>query len=223
MSWLLKDRTEAGQLLANCLSPHAHQPHTLVLALPRGGVVVAFAIAQKLQLPLDICLVRKLGVPQHQELAMGAIAAGNIAIFNEALIEELRISPSAIAATIQAEKEELQRRERIYRGDRPRPPIQGQIIILVDDGMATGATLKAAIASVKREQPQSIIVAVPIASAQSCQDVEKEVNSLICLEKSDSLSCIGRWYQDFSQTTDAEVCDLLGNKIAWGGINTPAP
>jgi len=206
---LLRDRREAGQLLSERLTDYAHCSGVLVLALPRGGVPVGFEIAKKLHLPLDICLVRKLGVPEYPELAMGAIATQGIVIINRALVEELQISSSAIQATIEKEQKEISRREKAYRGDRPLPIILDQIIILVDDGIATGATIKAAIASLHQQQPQGIIVAVPVASRSCCQDLEPLVSQLICLQKFDSLSAISRAYEDFSQTTDAEVRQFL--------------
>ena len=209
---LLRDRREAGQLLSERLTDYAHRSGVLVLALPRGGVPVGFEIAKKLHLPLDICLVRKLGVPEYPELAMGAIATQGIVIINRSLVEELQISSSAIEATIEKEQKEIDRREKAYRGDRPLPIILDQIIILVDDGIATGATIKAAIASLHQQQPQGIIVAVPVASRSCCQDLEPLVSQLICLQKFDSLSAISRAYRDFSQTTDGEVRQFLAQK-----------
>ena len=202
-------RKEAGQRLADQLIEFKNQKEVLVLALPRGGVPVAFEIAKKLNLPLDICLVRKLGVPDRQELAMGAIASNGVRIINQAVVNWLNISPRTIEQVTETEAKELQRRDRTYRGDKPSPNIENKTIILVDDGIATGSTLKAAIALLKQQHPRQIIIAVPVAPPAICQELRTEVEQLVCLEMPDNLTSISLWYDDFSQTSDQEVCRLL--------------
>ncbi|MBR8828035.1 MAG: phosphoribosyltransferase [Gomphosphaeria aponina SAG 52.96 = DSM 107014] len=208
MTGLLQNRSAAGKLLALKLAIYTNRADVLVLALPRGGVGVAFEIAKKLHLPLDICLVRKLGARRHKELAIGAIAPGVI-ILNQDIIDSLQISPEEINQVIAEEKQELARRERAYRGACPLQKITNRTIILVDDGIATGATLRAAIATLRQEQPASIVVAVPVASASVCEELKTEVEQIICLSKPAELHSISLWYKDFSQTTDAEVCYFL--------------
>lgn len=202
-------RQEAGQRLAEQLMEFKNKREVLVLALPRGGVPVAFEIAKKLNLPLDICLVRKLGVPDRQELAMGAIASGGVRIINQAVVDWLNISPKTIEKVTETEAKELQRRDRTYRGDKPSPNLENQTIILVDDGIATGSTLKAAIALLKQQHPRQIIIAVPVAPPAICRELSSEVDQLVCLEMPDNLTSISLWYDDFSQTSDQEVCRLL--------------
>ena len=208
---LLENRTQAGRLLALKLKQFTDHPQGLVLGLPRGGVPVASEIAKSLHLPLDICLVRKLGAPGRKELAMGAIATGGIRVLNQDIIDWLKIPDSAIEEVAREELVELSRRERTYRGDRPLPEIANRIIILVDDGIATGATLRAAIAVLKPQHPSSIIVAVPVASLDIAQQLETEVDQLVCLRKPEQLNSISLWYEDFGQTTDQEVRSLLEN------------
>ncbi|MEA5535556.1 phosphoribosyltransferase [Crocosphaera sp. XPORK-15E] len=203
------NRTEAGQQLAAHLTEFKNRKDVLVLALPRGGVPVAFEIAKKLNLPLDVCLVRKLGVPDRRELAMGAIASGGVRIINYDVVNWLHLSPSIIEEVAQQEEQELQRRDRAYRGNKPFPKICDQTIILVDDGIATGSTIKAAIAILKQQNPQKIIVAVPVAPPSVCRQLELEVAQVVCLEMPESLNSISLWYNDFSQTSDQEVCNLL--------------
>ncbi|AFY75845.1 putative phosphoribosyltransferase [Pleurocapsa sp. PCC 7327] len=209
MTTLLHNRIEAGQLLASRLTGYANCPYGIVLALPRGGVPVAFEIARKLQLPLDVCLVRKLGVPGHKELAMGAIASNDVTIVNRDVVNWLHISPETIEQVAEQEKKELARRDRAYRGNRPYPEIRDRTVILVDDGIATGATMRAAIAALRQQQPKEIVVAVPVAAPSVCQELRTEVDKLICLRKPEPLHSISLWYEDFSQTTDEEVRDLL--------------
>lgn len=209
MPAILKNRAEAGQLLAMKLTAYANRSDVLLLALPRGGVPVAFEIAQKLNLPLDVCLVRKLGVPGREELAMGAIATGGVRAINEDIVESLHLSPEAIARVAEKEKRELARRERAYRGERPPPTVRNRTIILVDDGIATGATIEAAIATLRQQQPKGIIVAVPVAPPATCQKLEAEADRVVCLLQPQPLHSISLWYENFSQTTDEEVCTLL--------------
>lgn len=209
MIGLLQNRTEAGQMLALKLKEYANCPETIVLALPRGGVPVAWEIAKELNLELDICLVRKLGVPNHRELAMGAIAKNGVIILNKNIIKWHKVSREDIAAVIEKEKEELARRDRLYRGDRSPPKIENKTVILVDDGIATGSTISAAISLLKRQQPKSIIVAIPVADFSVCGKLRSQVDKVICLHESKELYSISCWYRDFSQTSDREVRELL--------------
>ena len=204
-----RNRTEAGKLLASKLIQYANRPDVLVLGIPRGGVPVAFEAATALNAPLDICLVRKLGVPGNKELAMGAIAAGGFEVLNEDLLDWLRISGHTIAEVGERELQELQRRDRIYRGERPLPNIRDRIVILVDDGLATGSTMRAAIGVLKHQQPQRLIIAVPVAPIDTCNELRAEVDEIVCLMTPKHFSGIGRWYEDFTQTTDEQVCELL--------------
>ena len=204
-----RNRIEAGQRLAKPLLGYANRPDVLILALPRGGVPVAYQVAQALNVPLDLCLVRKLGVPGRTELAMGAIATGGIRILNPEVVSGFRIDPQQIEVVANQELQELERRDRAYRGQRPPPPIHNRTIILVDDGLATGSTMRAAIAAMRRQRPRSIVVAIPVAAPSICRELEAEVEQVVCLEMPEPLYAIGNWYADFSQTTDAEVCELL--------------
>lgn len=208
-----RDRTEAGKLLASQLTAYADRSDVLVLGLPRGGIPVAYEVATALHVPLDICLVRKLGVPHQRELAMGAIAPGDIVILNNDVLQSLAISQDAIQQVVDEEKQELERRERVYRGDRPLPDVRDQVVILVDDGIATSSTLRAAIATLQQQHPKQIIVAVPVAPPSVCEALKELVDEVICWTTPDPMSAIGMWYQDFSQTTDKEVCDLLERSI----------
>jgi putative phosphoribosyl transferase len=204
-----QNRCEAGKLLASQLSQYANNLNVLVLGLPRGGVPVAFEIAKTLNVSLDICLVRKLGVPGSPEVAMGAIASGGVQVLNEDLIDYFQISRETIAEVAVRELQELQRRDRVYRGDRPLPQIRDRTIILVDDGLATGSTMQAAIEVLKPQQPQQIIVAIPVAPLNICNKLGAEVDEVLCLKTPSSFGAIGRWYENFDQTTDEEVCELL--------------
>ncbi len=203
------DRSEAGQQLAAQLGSYADRADVLVLGLPRGGVPVAYEIAKALHLPLDICLVRKLGVPGQVELAMGAIASDEIMVLNQEVLRSLHISDSTVREVAAVERQELERREQCYRGDRPALPVSDRTVILVDDGIATGSTLRAAIAILRQQEPDQIVVAVPVAPPSSCEALEALVDKVVCLIMPDRLNSIGQWYEDFSQTTDAEVCRLL--------------
>ncbi|MBD2258622.1 phosphoribosyltransferase [Pseudanabaena sp. FACHB-2040] len=204
-----RDRVEAGQHLAKALLKYERQPQTWVLALPRGGVPVGAEIAKALSLPLDVCLVRKLGVPGQAELAMGAIASHGVQILNHDIIRRMNIATEDIQRVATAEAEELQRRDRTYRPNKPPLDIQGQAIILVDDGIATGSTLKAAISVLRQQQPQRIVVAVPVAPPSTVEELRQEVDEVVCLAQPDPLYSISLWYGHFDQTSDETVCKLL--------------
>ncbi|HEY7417157.1 MAG TPA: phosphoribosyltransferase [Ktedonobacteraceae bacterium] len=204
-----RDRVEAGQLLAAMLTAYAHRPDVLVLALPRGGVPVAFEVARALQAPLDVMIVRKLGVPGQEELAMGAVASGGVCVLNESVAQMLHI-PKEVFNRIAAQKRrEVEQRERLYRGDRPASGIHGRIIILIDDGVATGATMRAAVAAVRQGQPARIIIATPVAEATMCEALKPLVDELVCFSRPEVFFAVGLWYRHFTQTTDEEVRNLL--------------
>lgn len=205
----LRDRSDAGQRLATQLAAYADRNDVLVLGLARGGVPVAFEIARALHVPLDVFLVRKLGVPGREELAMGAIALGNVRVLNEDVVKELLIPQSTIDAVVKQEQRELERRARTYRGDRPVPELAGKIVILVDDGIATGATLRAAVAAVRVQQPAKIVVAVGVAPPETCYDLAREVDELICIMQPTPFWGVGLWFEDFGATSDEEVRMLL--------------
>jgi predicted phosphoribosyltransferase len=206
---IFADRREAGRFLAGKLTDYADRPDVLVLALPRGGVPVAYEVARALHAPLDVFLVRKLGLPGREELAMGAIASGGVLVLNEDVVRALRIPQDVLESVIVAEQEELGRRERIYRGDRPPPDVHGRTVILVDDGLATGSTMRAAVAALRRQGPARIVVAVPIGAPETCAGFEREADDVVCVVTPQPFYAVGLWYGDFSQTTDEEVHDLL--------------
>ena len=206
------DRREAGRLLGQKLPAYAGRPDVVVLALPRGGVPVAAEVAQALGAPLDVFLVRKLGVPGHEELAMGAVASGGLGVLNAEVVSGLRIPESVIRTVAAREQQELLRREELYRGDRPPRDVRGQTIILVDDGLATGATMLAAVRALRQQQPARIVVAVPTASSETCEALKREADEVVCGITPEPFVAVGQWYDDFSQTTDAEVRDLLGSR-----------
>ncbi|UUE95272.1 phosphoribosyltransferase [Comamonas thiooxydans] len=208
-----RDRADAGRALAAALAAWREQADVLVLALPRGGVPVAYEVASALALRLDLMLVRKLGTPGHKEMAMGAIASGGVRVLNDDLIRGLYISPAAIDAVAQKEVLELQRRDLAYRGKRPAPAVAGQWVILVDDGLATGATMRAAIAAARLQSPAHITVAVPVAPVETLAMLRPLVDQLICLLTPAPFFSVGQWYRDFAQTTDEEVKTLLSK--AW--------
>jgi len=204
-----QNRSEAGRILAERLTTYAGRSDVLVLALPRGGVPVAFEIAQALAAPLDVFIVRKLGVPGHEELAMGALAEGEELVLNDDVVVALDLPSHVIHAAAVRERRELQRRERAYRGDRPVPRIRDRVVILVDDGIATGATMRAAIESIQRQEPARLIVAVPTASPRTADEFHSLVDEFICEITPEPFYAVGVWYEDFSQTTDEVVRDLL--------------
>jgi predicted phosphoribosyltransferase len=206
---LFRDRTEAGRILAGRLMTYANRPDVLVLALPRGGVPVAYEVARALHAPLDVFLVRKLGVPGREELAMGALASGGLRVLNEDVVGALAIPEEVIAHVVAAEGRELERRERAYRDDRPVPDVRGRTIILVDDGLATGSTMRAAVAALRQRQPARIVVAVPVGSADTCAEFQGEADEIVCARTPEPFYAVGLWYEDFSQTSDEEVHELL--------------
>lgn len=203
------DRADAGWRLAAMLSAYAHRPDVLALALPRGGVPVAYEVARALDAPLDVFVVRKLGVPGHEELAMGAIASGGVRVLNRDVIESLKIPPEVIDRVTARELQELARRERAYRGDRPPLEVAGRTVILVDDGVATGSTMRAAIAALRQRHPARLVVAVPVAAPSTCRELGEEVDDIVCALTPEPFYAVGLWYQNFSETTDDEIRDLL--------------
>jgi len=209
----LKDRKEAGRRLVEPLLKYAQRPDVIVLALPRGGVPVAYEVVKALDVRLDLMLVRKLGVPSNPEFAMGAIASGGIQIRNEEALRAHPISPAAFDAVVARETRELQRRELLYRGARPPLQLKGQVVILVDDGLATGASMMAAIRAVRMQAPASIVVAVPVAPLETVDTLSFEVDEVICPLMPEWMMSIGYWYLNFPQTSDEEVIDLL--QLAW--------
>lgn len=209
MELAYKNRIDAGRCLARSLRAFAGRPDVIVLGLPRGGVVVGFEVAEALRAPLDVLVVRKLGVPGQEELALGAVASGGVRVLDDRLIATLDISPQAIDALTRQQKVEVERRERIYRGDRAPLKVERLVVILVDDGIATGATTRAAILALRQLNPAQIIVAVPVAPACVCKELKREVDLLVCPAQPQQFFAVGQWYWNFSQTTDDEVRDLL--------------
>jgi putative phosphoribosyl transferase len=209
MQGVFKDRFEAGRVLASRLSDLGNRPDVVVLALPRGGVPVGFEVATALNAPLDVFLVRKLGVPGHEELAMGAIASGDVRVLNRDVIEALEIPQQVIEAIAIRENRELERREREYRGARPPLDVRGRTVILVDDGLATGSSMRVAATALKEKQPAQMIVAVPVASPVTCAEFESEVDRVVCALTPEPFWAVGQWYRDFSPTSDEEVRSLL--------------
>jgi predicted phosphoribosyltransferase len=206
---IYRDRVEAGRALASLLRDYADRPDVTVLALPRGGVPVAFEVARALHAPLDVFLVRKLGVPGHEELGMGAVASGGVIVLNEQVVRALGIPSRAIESVAEREQRELERREHVYRGDRPPPNVRGRTVILVDDGLATGGTMLAAVRALRQEQPARIVVAVPIAARETCDLLRQEADEVVCAATPEPFHAVGVWYQDFTQTSDNEVRELL--------------
>jgi predicted phosphoribosyltransferase len=206
---VFRDRRHAGQALALGLERFADRADVLVLALPRGGVPVGFEVAEALRAPLDVFIVRKLGIPGHEEYAMGALASGNLRVLNDEVVRLLDIPAAAIEAVVGTEQRELERREHLYRDERPPPDVHGRTVILVDDGLATGSTMRAAVRALRRQQPARLVVAVPTAAADTCQALRSEADEVICASTPEPFRAVGRWYQDFSQTSDDEVRALL--------------
>jgi predicted phosphoribosyltransferase len=206
---MYRDRSEAGRILATKLAAYADQSDVLVLALPRGGVPVAFEVAQGLHAPLDVFLVRKLGLPGHEELAMGAIASGGVRVLNEEVMRVLQVPDYVLETVAATEQQELERRERLYRGERPPLEVHGKTVILVDDGLATGASMRAAVAALRQMGPARIVVAVPVGSVETCHELGEEADEVVCTSTPEPFRAVGLWYEDFSQTSDEEVRELL--------------
>lgn len=212
------NRHDAGRTLATSLSTYAGRDDVIVLALPRGGVPVAYEVAQALGSPLDLFLVRKLGTPGHRELAMGAIASGGIRVLNEDVVRWYSIPESVIEDVVREEQQELERRERAYREDRPAPDLRNRIVILIDDGLATGSTMRAAAQAVRERQPSRVVVAVPVGARETCAELAAYSDEVICARMPEPFSSVGQWYHDFDQTDDEEVRALLQK-----ALTTPEP
>ena len=209
VTFKFSNRTEAGKMLAQKLTAYTNRKDVLIMALPRGGVPVGYEVAKALNAPLDVCIVRKLGVPGHKELAMGAIASGGVRILNYDVVDWLNISSGTIEGVANRELRELQRRDRVYRGDRLPPDVKNHRIILVDDGIATGSTMRAAIAILHQQKPRRMVVATPVAPLLVCQELQALVDEVVCLSMPEPFYAIGLWYENFHQTTDAQVRQLL--------------
>jgi putative phosphoribosyl transferase len=208
------DRADAGRRLASALSEYAGREDVLVLGLPRGGVPVAFEVARALRAPLDVYLVRKLGVPGHEELAMGAIASGGTRVVDERVVGELAIDEGAIAAVAANEERELERRERLYREGRPPPVVERRVAILIDDGLATGSTMRAAVEALRQRGPARIVVAVPVGAQETCAAMAEVADEAVCAYEPEHFAAVGLWYEDFSQTSDKQVRELLNRGLA---------
>jgi predicted phosphoribosyltransferase len=206
---IFMDRFDAGRQLAGRLRRFAGRDDVVVLALPRGGVPVGYEVARALGAPLDVFLVRKLGVPGHEELAMGAIASGGVRVVNDEVVRKLNIPPDVLDEAAERERRELERRERAYRDDRPLPEVRGRIVLLVDDGLATGSSMRAAVAALRHLEPGWVVVAVPVGSPDVCAEMSGVADEAICAREPEPFFAVGSWYEDFSQTTDEEVRDLL--------------
>jgi putative phosphoribosyl transferase len=215
------DRREAGQLLAEKLQAYAGRHDVLILALPRGGVPIAYEVARALRTPLDVFVVRKLGVPGDEELAMGAIASGGVRVLNEEVTSRMDLPDSVIDEVTRREQKELKRRERLYRGGRPALQVQGRAIILVDDGLATGSTMRAAATALRKMNPLKIVIAVPVAAPDTCQEFRGEVDEVVCAVTPEPFMAVGAWYADFSQTSDGEVRELLQRAASYEPDGSP--
>ena len=211
---LFRDRADAGRQLLSRLGAYKARPDVLVLGLPRGGIPVAYEVARGLGAPLDVFVVRKLGVPGQEELAMGAIATGGVRVVNRDVVDALHIAPDVLDRAAAEERRELERREQSYRGDRPEPSVAGRTVILVDDGLATGSTMRAAVAALRQQAPARIVVAVPVAAPSTCAELREEVEEVVCFATPEPFMSVGRFYDDFSQTTDDEVRDALASARA---------
>ena len=219
---LFRDRADAGRQLLSRLGAYKAEPDVLVLGLPRGGIPVAWEVAHGLGAPLDVFVVRKLGVPGQEELAMGAIATGGVRVVNRDVVNALHIPPDVLDRAAAEERRELERRERSYRGDRPEPGVAGRTVILVDDGLATGSTMRAAVAALRQQAPARIVVAVPVAAPSTCAELREEVEDVVCFATPEPFMSVGRFYDDFSQTTDDEVRDALASARAEGENRRPS-
>jgi putative phosphoribosyl transferase len=210
---IFRDRSEAGGVLAARLDSYRNKPNTVVLALPRGGVPVAYEIGRRLGLPVDVFVVRKLGVPGQEELAMGAVASGGVRYINEDVTSQFGIPEQTIDAVSRREEREIETRELLYRSDRPPLNVRGKTVILVDDGLATGSTMLAAIAALRQNRPERIIVAVPLGARETCAKVSRMVDEIVCAAMPEPFHAVGQWYVRFPQTTDEEVRDLLSRGV----------
>ena len=209
MPRLFYDRREAGTLLAVKLSVYTDDPNTIVLGLPRGGVPVAYEVAKALRAPLDVFVVRKLGAPGQRELAMGAIASGGVRVINDEVIQALKLSASVVDAVALQEQPELERQQRLYRGDVALPDFTGRTVIVVDDGLATGSSMRAAVRALRQSNPRRIVIAVPVGAAETCRSLQDDADEVICLYAPESFYSVSTWYEEFSQTSDDEVRGLL--------------
>jgi len=205
-----RDRVEAGQLLAERLDQYGNRDDVVVLALPRGGVPVAREVSQRLGVPFDVYVVRKLGVPGHEELAMGAIASGGVRLLNDDVVRQLDIPSTVIDSVAGREQLELERREQLYRGNRAPIRLAGKVVILVDDGLATGSTMRAAVMAARQQQPAAVIAAVPVGAPSTCADLAREADDVVCVRMPEPFVAVGLWYRDFTPTSDHEVRSLLG-------------
>jgi putative phosphoribosyl transferase len=214
---LFRNRVAAGQALAGALDHYAGRPDALVLALPRGGVPVAFEVARALHLPLDVFVVRKIGMPGNEELALGALAAGAPPVLNEDLVQMLGVTPAAIAAATDKERAEVARRERAYRDDLPPPVLKDRVLLVVDDGLATGATMRAAVRALRLQAPARIVIAVPVSSREARAELSAEADEMVCLEAPESFYAVSVWYDEFPQTSDEEVRELVARARSEAG------
>jgi len=209
MSASYQDRFDAGRNLAMRLSEYANRQDVVILALPRGGLPVAFEVAGALKAPLDVFLVRKLGLPGYEELAMGALASGDVRVINEDVVRQFKIPQHVMDAVAAEQQRELERREQMYRAGREPLNVAGKTVILIDDGLATGSTMRAAVQALRLSNAQKIVVAVPVSAADTCENLRSEADQVVCAEAPEDFTAVGRWYVDFTQTTDEEVCELL--------------
>jgi putative phosphoribosyl transferase len=221
MEPLFEDRAEAGRVLATKLAAYADRPDVLVLALPRGGVPVAAEVARALHAPLDVFVVRKLGVPGREELAMGALASGGICVLNEDAVDAYGISGDTIQEEIVREQQEIARQERAFRGDRSMVEIRGRTVILIDDGLATGSTMRAAVVALRRQDPARIVVGVPVGAVETCAEFQQEADEVICAQMPRPFYGVGMWFDDFSQTTDEEVREALRRSEEFAALTNP--
>jgi predicted phosphoribosyltransferase len=210
---IFRDRTDAGQRLAAKLAKYAGRPDVIVLALPRGGVPIGYEVARALGAPLDVFLVRKLGVPGREELAMGAIASGGVRVVNDEVVQALGITDEELDAAAAEQEQELQRREEAYRDGRPAPDLAGKTVILVDDGLATGSTMRAAVEAVRQHDPARVVVAVPVGAGDTCRAFRQIADEVVCVQAPEPFFAVGNWYGEFTQTTDDEVTELLGRTV----------
>ena len=213
---LFRNRADAGRALGERLAGYAGRPNLRVLGLPRGGIPVAFEVAQRLDAPLDVFVVRKLGVPGHEELAMGAIATGGVRVVNQDVVDALGLSPAVLDRVAATEQAELERREELYRGSRPPLDVKGATVILVDDGLATGSTMRAAVAALRQQEPLKTVVAVPVAAPSTVDELAREVDEIVAVATPEPVLAVGRFYDDFAQTSDREVHDLLARAARHG-------